>query len=99
MFESADVERRIDVELQKLGLRGVTVTAAAGDGGSHFAFGPFSQVRRPSARSLARSLARQTSTSTPSLTPSLTHSPLTHSFTCLWCFVAAKTTRARSPTR
>ena len=63
MFESADVERRIDVELQKLGLRGVTVTAAAGDGGSHFAFGPFSQVRPP-----ARS---------PRLVLLLTHS-LTH---------------------
>ena len=25
-----------------LGLRGVTITAAAGDGASHFAFGPFS---------------------------------------------------------
>jgi hypothetical protein len=42
MFESAVVEQRIDAELAKLGLRGVTVTAASGDGASHFAFGPFS---------------------------------------------------------
>lgn len=42
MFESAAIEQRIDAELAKLGLRGVTVTAAAGDGASHFAFGPFS---------------------------------------------------------
>mmetsp|Transcript_91561 Transcript_91561/g.274917 ORF Transcript_91561/g.274917 Transcript_91561/m.274917 type:complete len:759 (-) Transcript_91561:284-2560(-) len=42
MFGSAEIEQRIDVELMKLGLRGVTVTAASGDGGSHFAFGPFS---------------------------------------------------------
>lgn len=42
MFESADLERRIDAELAKLGLRGTTVTAASGDGASHFAFGPFS---------------------------------------------------------
>ena len=42
MFASAEVETRIDAELAKLGLRGVTVTASSGDGGSHFAFGPFS---------------------------------------------------------
>jgi len=42
MFGSASLEQRIDAELMKLGLRGVTVTAASGDGGSHFAFGPFS---------------------------------------------------------
>ena len=42
MFGSAEIESRIDAELMKLGLRGVTVTAASGDGGSHFAFGPFS---------------------------------------------------------
>eukprot|EP00937_MAST-01D_sp_MAST-1D-sp2_P003015 g3015.t1 len=41
MFSSQAQENRIDAELQKLGLRGVTVLAAAGDGGSHFAFGPF----------------------------------------------------------
>ena len=43
MFESEDQENRIDVEFMKLGLRGVTVTAASGDGGSHFAFGPFNK--------------------------------------------------------
>jgi len=42
MFGSAIEEQRIDAELAKLGLRGVTVTAASGDGASHFAFGPFS---------------------------------------------------------
>jgi len=42
MFDSEVVEQRIDAELAKLGLRGVTVTAASGDGASHFAFGPFS---------------------------------------------------------
>jgi len=42
MFGSAAIEDRIDAELMKLGLRGVTVVAASGDGGSHFAFGPFS---------------------------------------------------------
>jgi tripeptidyl-peptidase-1 len=42
MFASAEVESRIDVEFAKLGLRGVTIVAASGDGGSHFAFGPFS---------------------------------------------------------
>ena len=42
MFPSEDMERRIDAELAKLGMRGTTVTAASGDGASHFAFGPFS---------------------------------------------------------
>ena len=42
MFDSESLEQRIDSEFQKLGLRGVTITAAAGDGASHFAFGPFS---------------------------------------------------------
>lgn len=42
MFDSAEVEARIDMEFAKLGLRGTTITAASGDGGSHFAFGPFS---------------------------------------------------------
>ena len=41
MFQSAEQEARIEVEFQKLGLRGMTITAASGDGGSHFAFGPF----------------------------------------------------------
>jgi subtilase family serine protease len=43
MFSSEDEERRIDVELAKLGMRGTTITAASGDGASHFAFGPFSE--------------------------------------------------------
>lgn len=42
MFPSLVVENRINVEFQKLGLRGTTVVTASGDGGSHFAFGPFS---------------------------------------------------------
>ena len=42
MFGSAELESRIDAEFMKLGLRGVTIVAASGDGGSHFAFGPFS---------------------------------------------------------
>ena len=42
MFDSEAVEQRIDAELAKLGLRGTTITAASGDGASHFAFGPFS---------------------------------------------------------
>jgi hypothetical protein len=42
MFESAAQQESIDLELMKLGLRGVTVLAASGDGGSHFSFGPFS---------------------------------------------------------
>jgi len=42
MFSSAEIESRIDQEFAKLGLRGVTIVAASGDGGSHFAFGPFS---------------------------------------------------------
>ena len=42
MFDSQAVEARIDAEFAKLGLRGTTVTAASGDGASHFAFGPFS---------------------------------------------------------
>jgi len=38
MFPSADVENRINIEFAKLGLRGVTLLAASGDGGSHFSF-------------------------------------------------------------
>jgi len=41
MFESRDQQDRVNTEFQKLGLRGVTIFAAAGDGGSHFAFGKF----------------------------------------------------------
>eukprot|EP00494_Astrolonche_serrata_P022435 UN22692 len=38
MYANAQVEQLINLELQKLGLRGVTVLAASGDGGSHFSF-------------------------------------------------------------
>jgi len=41
MFSSAALEKRTDAEFAKLGLRGTTVITASGDGGSHFAFGPF----------------------------------------------------------
>ena len=41
MFSSEKEEQRIDAEFQKLGLRGVTITAAAGDGGSHWSFDTF----------------------------------------------------------
>ena len=41
MFSSEKEEQRIDAEFQKLGLRGVTITAAAGDGGSHWSFSRF----------------------------------------------------------
>ena len=42
MFPNADVVNRINIELQKLGIRGVTVLAASGDGGSHFSFQKYS---------------------------------------------------------
>jgi len=41
MYTSANQVARIDAELKKLGSRGVTILAAAGDGGSHFSFQPF----------------------------------------------------------
>lgn len=41
MFEEGQQER-INTEFMKLGLRGVSIFAASGDGGSHFSFGPFS---------------------------------------------------------
>ena len=41
MFSSEALEERIDTEMMKLGMRGTTITAASGDGASHFAFGPF----------------------------------------------------------
>jgi len=41
MYLSANQLQRIDTQIMKLGLRGVTVLAAAGDGGSHFSFQPF----------------------------------------------------------
>ena len=37
MFEFAHLERHIDAEFQKLGLRGATIIAASGDGALHFA--------------------------------------------------------------
>eukprot|EP01090_Pellita_catalonica_P020481 TRINITY_DN7342_c0_g1_i1.p1 TRINITY_DN7342_c0_g1~~TRINITY_DN7342_c0_g1_i1.p1 ORF type:complete len:510 (-),score=65.90 TRINITY_DN7342_c0_g1_i1:148-1677(-) len=41
MYTSAKQMQKISVELLKIGLRGVTVLAAAGDGGAHFSFVPF----------------------------------------------------------
>jgi tripeptidyl-peptidase-1 len=37
-----DQTARIDVGFQTLGVRGISVFASSGDGGSHFSFGPFS---------------------------------------------------------
>lgn len=42
MFNTQKIEDKIDVEFAKLGAKNVTILAASGDGGSHFAFGPFS---------------------------------------------------------
>jgi len=42
MFLSRDQVRRINTGFQLLGLRGVSVFASSGDGGSHFSFEPFS---------------------------------------------------------
>jgi subtilase family serine protease len=41
MYPNSTVPDRINVEFQKLGVRGVTLLAATGDGGSHFSFEPF----------------------------------------------------------
>lgn len=41
MLPSGAQQDRIDAEFQKLGLRGVTLLAASGDGGSHYSFQPF----------------------------------------------------------
>jgi subtilase family serine protease len=41
MMDSMDQQARIGVEMMKLGSRGTTVVAAAGDGGSHFSFVEF----------------------------------------------------------
>lgn len=38
---SKDVDQRINEEFMKLGLMGVTILAASGDGGSHFSFGQY----------------------------------------------------------
>jgi hypothetical protein len=43
MFGSSWEVDRINVEFMKLGLRGVTLLAASGDGGSHFSFVPFDE--------------------------------------------------------
>eukprot|EP01059_Diplonema_ambulator_P005543 TRINITY_DN1529_c0_g1_i1.p1 TRINITY_DN1529_c0_g1~~TRINITY_DN1529_c0_g1_i1.p1 ORF type:complete len:564 (+),score=183.96 TRINITY_DN1529_c0_g1_i1:53-1693(+) len=44
MFSNDIVIQQANVEFMKLGLRGVTVLAAAGDGGMHFSFQPFSPL-------------------------------------------------------
>eukprot|EP00033_Pygsuia_biforma_P000625 GCRY01000736.1.p1 GENE.GCRY01000736.1~~GCRY01000736.1.p1 ORF type:complete len:611 (-),score=94.70 GCRY01000736.1:51-1820(-) len=41
MYESNEIEQRIDAQLLKLTLRGTTILSAAGDGGSHYSFVPF----------------------------------------------------------
>eukprot|EP01028_Stygiella_incarcerata_P011034 TRINITY_DN603_c0_g8_i1.p1 TRINITY_DN603_c0_g8~~TRINITY_DN603_c0_g8_i1.p1 ORF type:complete len:578 (+),score=153.38 TRINITY_DN603_c0_g8_i1:184-1917(+) len=43
MFGSSWEVDRMNVEFMKLGLRGVTLLAASGDGGSHFSFVPFDE--------------------------------------------------------
>lgn len=43
MMDSMDQQAQISVQFLKLGLRGVTITAAAGDGGSHFSFVKFDE--------------------------------------------------------
>ncbi|KNC46652.1 tripeptidyl peptidase I [Thecamonas trahens ATCC 50062] len=44
MFPSAAVADRIEAELAKITLRGVSMVAASGDGGSHFSFQPFDRL-------------------------------------------------------
>lgn len=44
MYPSQTQTDRIDAAFKMLGLRGVTIFAASGDGGSHFSFEPFSPV-------------------------------------------------------
>eukprot|EP01094_Clydonella_sp_ATCC50884_P024068 TRINITY_DN5939_c0_g1_i1.p1 TRINITY_DN5939_c0_g1~~TRINITY_DN5939_c0_g1_i1.p1 ORF type:complete len:363 (+),score=100.16 TRINITY_DN5939_c0_g1_i1:484-1572(+) len=44
MYDDELQVKRIDEELMKLGSRGVTVFAAAGDGGNHFSFGAFNPL-------------------------------------------------------
>jgi tripeptidyl-peptidase-1 len=41
MMDTAPQTERISTEFMKLGLRGVTLLAATGDGGSHYSFQPF----------------------------------------------------------
>lgn len=45
MMDSAPQSERINTEFMKLGLRGVTLLAATGDGGSHYSFQPFPSDR------------------------------------------------------
>eukprot|EP00128_Syssomonas_multiformis_P001382 Colp12_sorted_trinity150504_noHs@16960 len=44
MYESGESAERINVEFMKAGLRGTTILAATGDGGSHFSFGLFNSL-------------------------------------------------------
>jgi len=41
MYSSENEVERINTELMKMGMIGVSVFAASGDGGNHFSFGPF----------------------------------------------------------
>eukprot|EP00008_Paramoeba_atlantica_P011211 CAMPEP_0201492618 /NCGR_PEP_ID=MMETSP0151_2-20130828/34030_1 /ASSEMBLY_ACC=CAM_ASM_000257 /TAXON_ID=200890 /ORGANISM="Paramoeba atlantica, Strain 621/1 / CCAP 1560/9" /LENGTH=610 /DNA_ID=CAMNT_0047879535 /DNA_START=1 /DNA_END=1833 /DNA_ORIENTATION=- len=41
VFSTKEIEDRISLEFMKLGMRGVTILAAAGDGGAHFSFQRF----------------------------------------------------------
>lgn len=41
MMDTAKQSERINTEFMKLGIRGVTLLAATGDGGSHYSFQPF----------------------------------------------------------
>jgi len=43
MYKSKDVVDRTNQEFMKLGLMGVTILAASGDGGSHFSFNNYSK--------------------------------------------------------
>ena len=42
LYASRRQQERINTAYKQLGLRGVTVLAASGDGGPHFSFGRFS---------------------------------------------------------
>eukprot|EP00051_Salpingoeca_urceolata_P028699 m.487888 g.487888 ORF g.487888 m.487888 type:complete len:570 (-) comp25328_c0_seq1:15-1724(-) len=44
MYNSAEEVNRTSYEYMKLGLRGVSIFAATGDGGSHFSFQPFDRI-------------------------------------------------------
>lgn len=45
MYPSQAQEARIEANFALLGLRGVTLASASGDGGSHYSFGPFAGAR------------------------------------------------------